>query len=125
MVKAWRTANDMDCELMKLGYGTTPYFYIAGDIADAIYYAVGEHSDDFDKSVTFNVLENKSLTNEECTNILMFEYNKHFHPDAITENTIESLREAAQSKNLDIQSMILLILNEWVMRSELTKALMK
>lgn len=51
-----------------------------GDIADAIYCIVGEHTEDFESSVTYTALTAPILTDERRALILLAEYNKH-HPE--------------------------------------------
>ena len=71
LVNAYRNASNLDDGLINLGFTTTPCFDIAGDIADAIYYMLGENTETFDESVTAQTLWNAELSNDQCGNILL------------------------------------------------------
>lgn len=71
LVAAGRKAKQMDDAMNAMGYGQNPYFDLYGDIADAIYYIVGEEHTRFDESVTYKMLNNKTLTDTACTDMLI------------------------------------------------------
>ena len=77
MVKAGRLALDTDNGLRALGYSDTPYFTIYGDIADAVYYLLGEKTGTFDESVTNCALSSPDFTHDQRVSLLMHEYEKN------------------------------------------------
>ena len=66
-VKAKGLSDTMEC----LGYPENPYWDLYTLIADAIYTTVGEKTNTFDESVTFMVLNDPDLTNDERVSRLL------------------------------------------------------
>ena len=60
-----------------LGLDDNPHHNAYGDMCDAIYYLVGEHTEEFDKSVTWIAVNAPFLTEERRTEMLMSEYEKN------------------------------------------------
>ena len=60
-----------------LGLNDNPHHEAFGDVCDAIYYIVGEHTEEFDKSVTWIAVNAPFLTEERRTEMLMSEYEKN------------------------------------------------
>jgi len=118
LVKAWKKANDTDETLQELGYNTTPYEEIAGNIADAIYYILGEQTNTFDESVTFRTLSNFTLSAEKCTDILMAAYEKKTH---VSDPTTECLNEEADKRGMELDALVKMILSEWALKCEYLK----
>lgn len=77
MVKAGRLALTMDKGLRSLGYDETPYFDIYGNIADAVYFLLGEETETFSASVTSLVFESPELTDARRVSLLMRELEKN------------------------------------------------
>jgi len=73
LVESHRIAQKTDDKLREIGYGDTPYGEIAGRIADAIYYMLGEHTGTFTESVTCNTLSSR-MSAEKKAQILMEKY---------------------------------------------------
>lgn len=71
LVHAARKAFYLSEQLEALGYQDTPYSDLFGNIADAIYYLLGEKTETFDQSVTYHALYDDLLTNKERVRILM------------------------------------------------------
>jgi hypothetical protein len=118
LVRAHRIAMDIDKIFRSLGYSETPYDDIAGYVADGIYFLLGEHTDTFDKSVTFSVLNNKEKTEEEKCASLLCEYvqNNGVQKLKLNDHVKEALKDAAEKRGVDVDAMISIILSEWVMR---------
>lgn len=62
-----------------LGLDNNPHHEAYGDMCDAIYYLVGEHTEEFDKSVTWIAVNAPFLTEERRTEMLMAEYEKNHY----------------------------------------------
>ena len=77
MLKTAVFAKKKDDELTDIGFADTPMFEVYGYAADAIYYLIGEHTQSFDESVTYDVLNHPGLTPDEMFNILAEEYEKN------------------------------------------------
>lgn len=56
LISAVKTAKKMDEAMREAGYENNPYFDIWGDIAEAVYALLDEHTDTFDSSVTAQVI---------------------------------------------------------------------
>ena len=70
LTKAARDAHYMDSAMETAGYSSNPYADIYGNIADAVYELLGEHTDTFDESVTCATLLSFAITNEQCAEYL-------------------------------------------------------
>ena len=121
LVRAGRKANRIDEMLLGLGYGSTPYASIYGDITDAIYEMLGENTETFHESLTFQVMMDDSLTDEQCADKLLAARQS---AKAIPARTKELLEQAAASRGIATESMISVILSEWVLRNELLSTLL-
>lgn len=62
-----------------LGLDDNPHHQAYGDMCDAIYSLVGEHTEEFDKSVTWIAVNAPFLTDGRRTELLMSEYEKHHY----------------------------------------------
>ena len=77
-----------------LGLDSNPHHEAYGDLCDAIYYLVGEHTEEFNKSVTWIAVNAPFLTDERRTELLMSAYEKnhiaypHDEPKQPKPNTI-------------------------------------
>ena len=74
-----------------LGLDDNPHHNAYGDLMDAIYYLIGEHVEEFDKSVTYLAINAPILTDERRTELLLSEYMKN-HPEQVRQpkpNTME------------------------------------
>ena len=77
MVKAGRETKKLMEAYVTIGLNDNPLFDIYGNIADAIYYTVGERTETFNESVTKLALEAPILTDERRTEILYSEWKKN------------------------------------------------
>ena len=116
MVKTYKTARNADDALRSVGYEGTPYAEIAGSIADAIYYMLGESTEKFDDSVTAKTLDNEYLSEEEQVNLLLAVCKKNESSLNLNDHVKEALRDAAEKRGVNTNSMISIILSEWVIR---------
>jgi hypothetical protein len=116
LVKAWRTANHMNCESSLIGFDNTPYTEISGNISGAIYLMLGENTQTFDESFTYAALYGDA-PDEECTNLLFAEFERRSPEPNAREHVMEFIRSVAEKRGIDVHTMISLILSEWVMRN--------
>lgn len=84
MVKATRFLKKMSKAYAVIGWDENPHHEMYGDMMDAIYYLIGEHVNEFDKSVTWLAINAPYLTDERRTELLMSEYLKN-NPNAHIE----------------------------------------
>lgn len=87
MVKTALFLKKMAGAYTALGLDDNPHHEAFGDLCDAIYCLVGEHVEEFDKSVTCLAINAPILSDERRTELLLSEYRKnHSQPKP---NTIE------------------------------------
>ena len=122
LVRAGRKANELDESLMDLGYTSTPYSDIYGDIADAIYFMLGEKTETLDQSITYQAITDDSLTDGQCAEKLLSAYTSSLSSSAfscsIPEHTITFLQQAAERRGITREALISIILSEWTLRHE-------
>ena len=70
MVRSARKALQMDRDMRSAGYSNNPFADILGDIADAIYYMIGEEAETFDESVTWLALKLEGVPDEHRVMLL-------------------------------------------------------
>lgn len=80
LVRAGMAAKRMQEAFLNGGLNDNPLFQIYGDIADAIYCLIGEHTDTFEESTTHLALTVPALDDEHRVRVLMAEYKRN-HPD--------------------------------------------
>lgn len=74
-----------------LGLDNNPHHEAYGDMLDAIYYLIGEHMEEFDKSVTYLAATAPFLTDERRAELLLSEYIRN-HQEQVQQpkpNTME------------------------------------
>lgn len=74
MVKTARTAIRVSEQLSAAGHPFALYDEIYGDIADAIYYLIGENAATFSDSATYRILNEDVYSDMHCARLLMLEY---------------------------------------------------
>ena len=77
MVKTSMFLKKMAEAYTVLGLDDNPHHQAFGDLCDAIYSLVGEHTEEFDKSVTWIAVNAPFLCDERRVQLLMSEYEKH------------------------------------------------
>lgn len=77
MVTAGRESLKKDTELRNLGYTDTPYLKLHCQIADAIYYLIGETTEDFTNSVTYAAMRADAFTDDGLADFLHMIYAKN------------------------------------------------
>ena len=77
MVRVARNACQISEYMSGLGFGDDPYFSLMADAADAVYYLVGEHTERFDQSVTYQIVHDKSMPDDACVRLLMKIYERN------------------------------------------------
>lgn len=71
MVSIAMTAMQMDEAMHSMGYDENPYADIYACAFDALYYLTGEQEDEITNSLTYTVLHDPLLTNDDRVNILL------------------------------------------------------
>lgn len=77
MIKTARFLKKMSEAYTVLGLDDNPHNEAFGDQCDAIYYLVGEHTEEFDKSVTWIAVNAPFLTDERRAELLMSAFEKN------------------------------------------------
>lgn len=116
LVRAARTAKRADDALRNVGYTDTPYFDIYGDIVDGIYAMLGEKTNTLEESVTYTVLSNPDMADDECAEAFIDEYCKSV--PRMSPHVNESLKAAADQMGISIPAMINVILCEWALQRD-------
>ena len=78
LVRAGLSTKKMQEAYLTVGLDDNMLFVIYGNILDAIYALVGEHTETFEESVTHLVMTAPLLTDERRVEMLMAEHKKHF-----------------------------------------------
>ena len=77
LMKVAVTAKQKYDELLDIGFMSTPFFDMYGDSADAIYYLLGEQTQTFAESVTYDAINHDGLTMDERFSLIVDEYEKN------------------------------------------------
>lgn len=112
LIRAGRDAIHLEKTLSGVGYNETPYFNLYGDIIDAIYGILDEHTDTIEDSMAYAAIHDPFTPDEICAEELA---SIVYAPD-IPDTTKEVISEKARSRGIDLSTMIRLILNEWAMK---------
>jgi len=118
LLKAGRDALHLEKTLTDLGYGNTPYFNLYGEIADAMYCILGEDTDTFEDSATYNAMHDIYTPDEICAERLeeIFLSNPANTGLNIPKATLDLLVESADRRGVPLDRFIGLILSEWAVR---------
>lgn len=111
LIRAGRDALHLENTLSDLGYRETPYFNLYGEIADAIYAMLDEHTD-IENSKAVAVLNDVFTPDEICAEELASLVNV---PD-IPDSAMDVISEAAARRGMDPSKIVRLILSEWAMK---------
>ena len=112
LIRAGRDALHLEKTLTEIGYKETPYFNLYGDITDAIYGILDEHTDTIEESMAYAAIHDPFTPDEICADELASLVNI---PD-IPETTMEVIRDVSQTRSIPTTTMIRLILNEWAIK---------
>ena len=122
LIAAWQKAKTVDDCMSDLGFESTPLFEIAGHIADAIYYMLGEKTNIFDESVTATNLtrmdEAIDFSVSDCADVFLSEYRKK-NQAVISKSVVDSINEAAAQMGIDYSAMVKVILCEWALQRDI------
>ena len=122
LIAAWQKAKTVDDCMSDLGFESTPLFEIAGQIADAIYYMLGEKTNTFDESVTATNLtrvdEAVDFSVSDCADVFLSEYQTK-NQAVISKSVENSINEAAAQIGIEPSAMVQLILCEWALQREI------
>lgn len=121
LIRAGRDALHLEKTLAEIGYKETPYFNLYGDITDAIYSILDEHTDTIEESKAYAAIHDPFTPDEICAEELA---SIVYAPD-IPETTMEVITEAARSRNIEPSTMVRLILNEWAMKEMFCSAVLR
>jgi len=123
MVKIAMKCNELDKLHTALGYDNTPYFDIYGDAVDAIYFMIGEHTATLEESATYRVLNTPGISVDERVEKLMEVAQGSSDVTVSIQNcTLQTVRECASNRKMDYQSLLKLIVSEWAINHERSKA---
>ena len=124
-VRAWRISHAADKKFLEMGFVEGPFFDISGNIADAIYAMLGENTDLFEKSFTYKVLTDESLSLDQCADKILARCNDldawSSGSTRISDCILESLREESARMKIGIGALIQTILGEWALRNEMVR----
>ena len=89
MVRSARKAKQLDEELLKIGYSETPYGYICGELADAIYDLIGEKTENWEDSVTYTALTVPFYCDERRAAMLfhVYQVNQEKHTNGTSDRS--------------------------------------
>ena len=121
LIRAGRDALHLEKTLTEIGYKETPYFNLYGDITDAIYGILNEHTDTIEESKAYAAIHDPFTPDEICAEELASYVSL---PD-VSDATMEVISETAQSRSMNPSTLIRLILNEWAMKEMLCSAILK
>ena len=121
LIRAGRDAIHLEKTLSGVGYNETPYFNLYGDIIDAIYGILDEHTDTIEESMAYAAIHDPFTPDEICAEELA---SIVYAPD-ISETTMEVITDAARSRNIEPSTMVRLILNEWAMKEMFCSAVLR
>ena len=123
MVKIAMRCKELDKMHVALGYENTPYFDLYGDAVDAIYFLVGEHTNTLEESVTYCVLNDPDLLDEERVEKLLEAAKGNCDVTVnIPNSTLKTVQDCASVRQMDYQTLLRLIVSEWALHHECTKA---
>ena len=102
LLRMYRSAKDLKkmYETFKVaGFSADSLFDSYGNVADAIYYLIGEDVGQFENSITHRVLNHpdfQDVTDEEIVDVLMAEFRKNYtqpKPNVINMNFTDVFRK--------------------------------
>ena len=89
MVRSAMTAKKLSDAYLMVGLNDNAMHEMYGDIMDAIYYLIGEHVDEFDKSVTYVAVNAPILSDNRRVELLYSEFVKNHKAEQPKPNIIE------------------------------------
>lgn len=119
LVKTARNTFFISEHMRTLGYDDNPYFSIYGNIVDVICEIIGDASDDVEDSVTYAVLHDTNLSDDQCVSRLRDVCQIH-HPQ-LSKTTMNLVREAASARGVSARTMQNVIVGEWALRQSVIK----
>jgi len=119
LIRAGRDAIHLEKTLTDIGYKETPYFTLYGEITDAIYGILDEHTDTIEESKAYSAVHDIYTPDEICAEELA----SLIAIPSVSGTTAEIIEEKALERGVSVTTMIQLILSEWAMRQILCKAL--
>jgi len=121
LIRAGRDALHLEKTLTEIGYKETPYFNLYGDITDAIYGILDEHTDTIEESKAYAAIHDIYKPDEVCAEELA----QFVSVPDVSDTTMEVISEVAHSRGIEPSIMIRLILNEWAMKEMFCSAVLR
>lgn len=121
LIRAGRDAIHLERTLTEIGYKETPYFNLYGDITDAIYGILDEHTDTIEESMAYAAIHDPFTPDEVCAEELASYVSL---PD-VSDATMEVITETAKERGVEPSTVIRLILNEWAMKEMICSAVLR
>ena len=112
LIKAGRDALHLESTLHDIGYDSTPYLSLYGEISEAIYCMIGEDTETFEESLTHHSMNDIFTSDETCAEGLASMCSEPVLQD-VPESTRNIIIETANRRGIDPQKMAMLILSEW------------
>lgn len=112
LIRAGRDALHLEKTLTEIGYVETPYFNLYGEITEAIYGILDEHTDTIEESKSYAAIHDLFTPDEICAEELA----QFVSAPDISDTTMDVISETALSRGMDPPALIRLILNEWAMK---------
>ena len=121
LIRAGRDALHLEKMLTGLGYDSTPYYNLHGEICDAVYKILGEDTETFEESVTYAAMNDCLTSDETCAEQLAL----FCMPDEsdIPNATRAQVKESAARLGLSFRDMVNLILSEWAFREIMVQSM--
>ena len=122
IISAWRISHATEEKFMEMGFAEGPVSDISGNIFDAIYAMLGECTDTYEGSFTYDVLMDESLTPDQCADKIISKYyetadalpcEKH-----ISDCILDCIRDESNRLRIGTGALIRTILGEWALRKE-------
>lgn len=120
LIRAGRDALNMENQLRQLGYDSTPYYGLYGEIAEAVYCIMGEKTESFDESVTHAAMHDPCTTDKQCAEALTAMLAQEPEVD-LSDATKEILMEVSTEKGIELPKLLKLIISEWAARQFMFK----
>ena len=121
LIRAGRDALHLEKTLTDIGYKETPYFNLYGEITDAIYALLDEHTDTVEESKAYAAIHDIYTPDEICAEELAPLVSV---PD-VSDTTMEVIVETAKSRGIEPSTMVKLILSEWAMKEMFSQSVLR
>ena len=121
LIRAGRDALHLEKTLTDIGYKETPYYNLYGEITDAIYAILDEHTDTIEESKAYAAIHDIYTPDEICAEELA----PLVSTADLSDHVIEVITEAAGRRGIEPGAMIRLIVSEWAMKEMYSNSVMR